>query len=330
MESETSALDKWRWTLGEYVLRCEDGDDIREILVEGAIDQDVIDDALKRWNADGVNVLGTEYLDISDDEIRAAGFSHGAKGELLTVAAALESARRDSDLSSEITVVIDRDYDELASETLGSIVLLTDGHSLESYAFSPAVLDRFVAMALGRHRQRAGTANPSAERRTCTGQELYERLRQAVTEIAAVRLVLRSLPNPPPVFNRWLDYVRVDKDGVASTDAERLLRRVLDQAHRSDTYSSASAKLSTEIARVESDEFRLVRGHDFVQLLMKLLRSSWGRPIISGLGQATESVFARLLLLAVESGQLDSYPLFEELRRRFAAPESILLVSGDW
>ncbi len=286
-------VEPYRWTLDEYVLRCEQGPDLCEVLVESELDRDVFGDALKRWGADGVRVLDSDYIRVSNDEVQSAGFAVGVKGRLLTAAAALERSPRE--LTGRVAVVVDRDYDGVPS--LGDALLATDGHSIESYAFSAAALDRFARVLLGRGPLPHGARDHRADRRrTLTGEDLYWRVAPAATEIAAVRLTLLRLEKPPAVFERWLDYVSTTADGVLSVDRRTLLRNVLERAGRGEEFVSLEPRMAVEGARVTNDEFGLVRGHDFVALMLKLFRTPWGRRMSGNrLVSSPEGTLARIV-----------------------------------
>lgn len=312
--------EPYRWTLDEYILRCEQGTDLREIVVEGELDRDFLSDALARWGAGDVSVLDADYIEVSGQEVRDAGFNLGTKGRLLTVAAALERAKQAGALSATAAVIVDRDYD-LALPVQESL-LVTDGHSLENYALSTEALDRFARLVLGRAPLPAGArGGPAARRTACTGEDLYRRVQPALVEIAAVRLTLLSLERPLALFPRWLGYLSVGSDGLLTLRAQALLRNILNHAGLDHEYESAASRLSEEKARVSADIFHVVRGHDFVAVLYKLLLSSWGRRISgSHFAGKTETSLARLLLLSIDQAELDSTGLFTELRRRFGPP----------
>jgi len=315
-EASEIDLGPWRWTLNEYVLRCEDGADVREILVEGEIDRDVFGDAVARWKAD-VCVLDGDYLDVSIDEIVAAGYTPGVKGALLTVATALNVALDNGRLRAFVTVIVDRDYDDGLFQEARGTLLVTDRHSIESYAFSPNALGRFLMVALGRVSLPTGAKGAAPSRRTTTtGQDVYDRIRPAAAQMAAVRMVVRELTDPPGIFERWLDYAKVSSDGVLDLNGAKLLKTVLGAACREEEYSSIETRLHENFELAHSDPPRWVRGHDFVEMTMKLCRSRWGRQIAGVHGKMTERAFARQLLLSVNPTELDAMPLFAELRGR--------------
>lgn len=146
---------------------------------------------------------------------------------------------------------------------------------------------------------------------------MYERVEAAAASIAGVRLTLRRLEPAPSVFASWLDYVPAHSDGHLVADHRRLLQNVMAGAGL--TCDEASLELlEEEVERASKDGFRLVRGHDYIALLLKLLHSTWGRRISgSRFNGWTESQLARMLFVAADPAELDRYPLFDQLRVRF-------------
>jgi hypothetical protein len=316
-----SPLDPYRWTLSEFAMRCEHGADIAEVVVEGDLDRDVVYDALRRWGAHDVTVFDADYIHIDTAEVEAAGFLTGVKGRLLTLAAALEDLRQASALRARVVIVADRDYDKHPPVT-GGVVLLTDGHSMESYAFSARVIERFLRLSLGRGSLPRGARGVSATKRaTRTGEEMVARVKPPAIDIAAIRLVLHRLEEPLGLFERWTDYVKVTPEGWMVADSSGLVMNVLGAAGRAGESGAVTAQLAGEAERVAADPVRWVRGHDFILLLLKLLRSTWGRPIAGARfsGSSGETVLIRSLMTCIDTACLDAYPLFRALRAHFVA-----------
>lgn len=307
-------LGDYRWTLSEYVLRCETGDDLREIVVEGQLDRDVLQDALARWRAAGVDVLDAAYLHVTDVEVEAAGFSRGVKGVLQTVAAHLAHRAEDAHVGAHVLVVVDRDYDAPAEHRF---LAVTDGYSVESYACTASALERFIRLLLGRapRTRRAGGAPAPL---TCTGADMVAKVYNAAIGIAAVRLTLRDLDPAPRVFDRWADYVRIDTDGSATIEDERLVENVM-RGSGNEAPPVLGEMLAAAREAAARDPFRLVRGHDFLAVLQKVLRSPWGRKLAGTRFRTTsEDELARTIIAMMDSIELDKYPLFERLRAAFA------------
>jgi hypothetical protein len=307
----------YRWTLDEYVLRCEHLVGLQEVVVEGELDRDLIADALARWGSDGVSILDADYLAIHQDEIDAAGFTAGIKGGLLTLAAALDASDNAEEVAARIAVVVDRDYDDQL--TARGALLVTDGYSIENFALSVAGLNRFATQTLGRTPLPAGRDGTAPERRvTCSGEDLYARLIDALAAVSGLRLVLRDLDPPVGLFGSWLDYFKISPNGHIESNAAALLRNVLERNKRLDEIRVLEKRASEEATAATADPLRLVCGRDFVELLAKLLRSSWGRRRGGdALGQEI-SRLGRLLVFSVDSVVIDSTELMGGLRQRFA------------
>jgi len=315
--SASSELGNYRWSLSEYVLRVELGEDIREVLVEGVVDRDLFARAMRRWNLGGA-VRESDFIVVTPEETAALGLNHGVKAQLWTIAASLSASRHSPALVNRVAVVVDRDYDdELAAAA--QFALYTDGFSIENYALDVAALDRFVEEVLGRSARPLGAGGRSTDRYSCSGLELYERIAEALVELASVRMTLRTASPPLTPFSAWLDYAVVDGNGRVSLDGDRLLVNVLTTMGRREECSTFRARRAESRALAANDPKRWVRGRDFVDLLSKVLRSKWGRRRngnVATAGSATD--MSRRLLFAVDPIQLDASVLFRSLRERFA------------
>jgi hypothetical protein len=298
----------WRWSLQEYLLRCEIGKGLCEVIVEGGLDRDVFEAAVQRWGYDDVTIIDSAFLSIDNGEVVEAGFEPGVKGQLLTLGRLVTDASSAGRVQATIVIVVDRDYSDAV---FGPRIFVTDGYSIENYLMDVKVLDTFVRLTLGR-----GISGAN-ERRTTSGQELCDAILGAACAISAVRRLVRRCEPPAMVFDRWLDYVQVEADGSLVADSIRLLRNVLGAQGR-DQVLERVRELQTEESRVEADAFRLVRGHDFVSLLVKLLRSRWGRGIAGIYRRADEDTLARALFAAADPQQIDCWPLFRSVRSALA------------
>lgn len=315
--ADTEGKVGYRWTVSEYVMRIEQGRDLREILVEGPLDRDVIARVAESWGLDGLTVVESDYLHVTPADVDAAGQAKGVKGLLLSVACGLRQVDPKETLAGRVVVVVDRDYDDEQLEE--SFVLRTDGHSIETYALDPIVLQRFVEQVLGRSARPPGADGSRPERTSCTGRELYEKLLDALSEITGVRFAARASRPPLQVGISWLKYAKVDRSGFVEMDGRLLLENLVRSRGSMDQLEVLEHVRVEKAASASTEPRRLVRGHDFVELLGKLLRSPWGR---SRNGKAAAgddpNHLGRLLLFSAQTSKLEEEPLFTRLRQRFA------------
>jgi len=306
----------YKWTIDEYVLRCEQaGEDLREILVEGQLDRDLILDALHRWGVADVVVRDAQFISTDRGSTPGEGPS-GVKAALVRLAEALHEAARKGRLLATLRIVVDRDYD--APPDAGPYLLLTDGHSMESYAFGPEALDRFVRLILGRAPAPSGRGGVARQNRlTVRGKEVYDRILPAAIGVGAARLVVLHLSPPAGLGESWDRYLATTPSGKLTISAVDLIEHYLTTAGRSSEVERAVADVSTREEEVEENPQQLVRGHDFVTLLLKLLRTPWGRKISKSLEVKSGTVLSRQLLVCVESSGLDDSDLFSSLRATF-------------
>jgi hypothetical protein len=312
--------ERYRWTISEYVLRCELYR-FRELLVEGEGDRTFFLDVLGRYGLAEIAVLDSDYFHIPREDVEDSGFEVGAKGRLLTLAAAICARATEAELRANVLVIVDRNYDEGLPPEVTCVAVATDGYSLENYVLSARALERFVRMVLGRDELPAGAGGTPPERRSATsGDDLFIRIVPASSEVAAVRRALVRIASGIGLFAHWIDYVTVASDGHAAVDGQTLFERVLKAAGISERTSDATKVLAEERERVTSNPFRYVRGADYVKVLHKVLKSSWGRRM-AGINLSTVPTHAirRWLLLAVDHAEVDEQALFQTIRGRFAA-----------
>ena len=309
-------LGSYRWTVLEYVVRCEMGEDIREVLVEGVIDCDVLTRAFRRWDL-GVSVIESTFIRTSKEELDELGVPVGAKGTLLTVAYTLAKSRGANQSVERVAVVVDRDYDEMYQ--VSPFVLFTDGYAIENYALNVEALHRFSEETLGRAPRPTGAKGQESERYSCSGYDLYRRIAVALTEIASVRMTLREAAPPLKTFDRWLRYAQLDSEAFVSLDGNALLRNILTTEGRASEIEMMSERRKRNLEKAKADVERWVRGHDFVDMLRKVLKSKWGRRRngeVAAAGDATD--LSRRLVFAVDPAALDASRLFQALQQRFA------------
>lgn len=307
-----SGADKGaRWTLDEYIYRCEIDSGVFEVLVEADLDADVISDSAAAWRIPPTfAILDSRSIRVTDDEIRAAGFSPGVKGGLLTVGAQLADLQRSQALKAHIRIVVDHDYDGVPGP-LTQIITCTDFYSIESYAFTEASLHRFLRLIVGRARDARRTQRNVAG---CTGGELRDRIMSGAVDLAATRLALIKGRPSIAIAPSAMRHIGVDVNGYSQTDVEGLLQSALRT--RSPQVRDVTLNAIEELRPVVSVEpLKLIRGHDLITVAQKVLKSPWGRRTTGrSWGQWDESQIIRAMLTCAAAGSLYGEGLFVALR----------------
>jgi hypothetical protein len=309
--------DTYRWTLDEYLMRCEDGRDLEEIVTEGDLDRDLFADAVKRWNLAHVNVIDADYLYVTIEELQALALGDGVRARLLAVAIRLEQRATEMTIGAKVAVVVDRDYDPPTCKS--RFLFVTDGHSMENYALNTQAFDRFVTVGLGRGDRPVGKcAAASNAIHLSSGGKVLRRVLVPAVQLAAIRLALSGLDPPLSVFDRWTRYLKSDPAGNLTLETGLLVERVLQRSGQGK--EKVVVELQCQRAEVEVGEspFLLVRGHDFVTILYQLLRSTWGRRIAGPAVKAwSEERLGRILLVGLPPHTLDATKLFSSVRAQF-------------
>jgi hypothetical protein len=292
--------ERYRWTPGEYALRAELLP-LRELVVEGAADRALFTDFTRRHGL-AAEVFDASFFSVSTDEAERAGGKHGVKGSLLALAAALTTTRARLHPSSRLAVVVDRDYDGPPPDELSWVVYVTDGYSAENYALTRTALDRFGRLVLGFRAERS--------------VDLYSSVIGACCDLASARLAVRAMLPGRGLFDRWIDYVRIDGDGRAELERERLIQNTSDS---SEMRQRLEERVREEDGRVAMQPNVWVRGRDFVRVLHKVLKSGALRRMSDlRFAKISEETLTLWLLLGVDPRELDGWPLFDALLERFA------------
>jgi hypothetical protein len=308
----------YRWTLDEYVLRCAIDSTVREVLVESELDMQFFAEVLHRGGIEGVTIFDADYIDLSDDAVRDAGYASGAKGRLLAVGAGLVAeSERIGGLVGTVVIVVDRNFDDVP-DALRMYVFATDGYSVENYSLNERSVDRFIGHVLGRAPSPAGASGATRARRTTvTGAEILRRVRPPSIDVSAARRFLWLFHSDVRLVDGWLRYFRFDSDGNPESNMPSLLANSMTNAARNPAAISMEA-VDAERTNVQRDH-RLIRGRDYVDLFHLLLRSPWGKrragKINFALVQAHD--FRRWLTLMADPVEVDALPLPRQLVARF-------------
>ena len=121
--------------------------DVCDIFVEGTTDKFFIEWYLRRKGHSNVAVYPIDVIAISEDVLVANGLSTRSN-RAKVIALSCELARQQVKCR-QVMCVIDRDSDDAGDHTDANPHLyVTDGNSMELYALTPAVIEKFLLVAL--------------------------------------------------------------------------------------------------------------------------------------------------------------------------------------
>jgi hypothetical protein len=234
-----------------YVLEPE----LRDIFVEGCSDERFVKWYLRANGATAASVYSIDLIDIPDAILRQHDLSIGSNRSQL-IALANELLRRCPG-QLNVLCLADRDYEDYQpSGSTSRYLLFTDYNSMELYAFSPAAMDKFVAVALG--------GLPLG----CN--DLIAVLTHILGRVFAVRLS-NQLLGWAMEWVPFVKYVEIRK-GAISFKADEFVRVYLQKNGRWRDRAAFDAEVSEVIAHFTSDARRRIRGHDFSELLLHIIR----------------------------------------------------------
>jgi hypothetical protein len=115
---------------------------IREIIVEGTTDKDLIERFLEESTSTRFAVYEISLIEIGAEQILSRNLPDNNRGRVITLAYELESAR--SNLKS-VALVADSDFDlVLGVKHRCNLLLMTDYTCMEMYAFNERVLGKYL------------------------------------------------------------------------------------------------------------------------------------------------------------------------------------------
>jgi len=272
---------------------------LKDVFVEGPTDRAFVESVLRYAGLVNVQVNEIELVDIPDPVLARIATCSGKRQRVIALAIELERASA-SDLTRR--VCCDADADEEAGRTpavVGALLLYTDFTSVQLYAYSPDVLQRYLDLVVLGFPLRAEATLRLMEpvlREMALSRRVNDTLRLATAPVDAT------------------DDCEIS-DAAIVCDTARFTLRFLSKAaatHRRDEYLAEKRRLE---ALLPGDPRFWVHGEDFVHLLYWIIVRRRG----AGSGRTvSRDLLGKALLLAVPFDVVVTKPLFVELRRRLS------------
>lgn len=259
-------------TIADLVARYTLEPTLRDIIVEGQFDKEVISRALNESRDYDRIVYTINSVNVPNDIVIKHGLSDGNKQRVIVLARELAS------LPAECAYrcLVDKDLDHWFGplETTARL-LWTNPASLELYFFTDAILKDIILT--------------TAQCRIDHWDEFLDSMVTALRDLYLLRLADRELS-----WNlAWLTPDRCMKfqSGCVSLDLHTLIERILLSNCRGDQKSKFESTIDRWRKKVAGDCRQYIHGHDFVQMLVWVI-SKRGRKEF-----ATEDAISRILVL---------------------------------
>jgi hypothetical protein len=267
---------------------------IRDIFVEGVADKSFFDWYLRQKEWRDISIYPVDLVELSDDLLQTYSLALRSNRSRV-VALSLELSRLLRE-PKRVMCIVDRDSDEqVADDTPNPFIFYTDGNSLELYALTPAVVEKFLLVTLGGFPL---SADNLITQMLTVLQRLFA-IRQANSELG---WGMKCVP--------FCSFVEVD--GACLTFRERdFIRSYLQKNNKWSSRDAFLQAVEHAFEYINPDIRRTVRGHDLSELLrLVILRND--RTHIFGNTETVE----RCLMTAIESKDLHEQALFVSIRER--------------
>ncbi len=290
-----------RWRIDELVVQYSLHPELRDLYVEGEIDKAFLNWFLRERDLHGgAAVYPIDAVEVPSNIVRKHNQQVGEKGEV--VALAMELAERLPSEHQHLTFITDADYDHALDRLQNcSLLLYTDGTTLDMYAFNQETVHKFLQVALGGFRY--------------SGSHVLG----VLTPVLVERFLARATNESLGWAMSWpasLRSVVVKNDGTLDFDIQGFVINYLSQNHRKADRDEFLIEFDRLRAQVGRDKRKYIRGEDFAALL-SLFLSRWIRRNIRNQFKNAQ-VVAAALRVCLEAARLQGEPMFQDLARRLA------------
>ena len=228
---------------------------LRDIFVEGATDKYFLEWYLSRKQILGVSVYSIDIIDIPDDLLVHYGLALDSnRSRVIALSCELDKRLREK---YSVICIADRDYEDYCpSCPPNQYLTFTDGNSVELYVMTPAVIQKFLLVALGGFPMSA--------------QTFIDQIANKLERIYAIRLAnerlqwgMKWVP-----FKSYIDLT----GGNVSFREESFLRAYLMKNDRWSQRQVFEDMVERSRKELLPDLSHKIRGHDVADIILMLLR----------------------------------------------------------
>ena len=265
---------------------------LKDIFVEGRSDKYFVEWYLQDSNVDDVSVYSIDLIDIPDEILAEHNLTKGSKRSYVLALSCTLAARFPSELN--VLCLADRDFEDYRTTVkINRYLLFTDCNSLDLYPFSLNTMHKFTMVALGGFPVSAET--------------LMDMLDNILRRLYLLRLANELLG----WGMEWVPFTRyiIVRGCSVSFNENRFTQAYLHKNRRWAYRDEFDQQVREAERLLSSERGRRVRGHDFSELLLSVIRTM-KRDRKYGNRETLEGS----LMVAVERRDLETTPCFQRIQ----------------
>lgn len=278
-------------------LHIREGDQQKEVFVEGSEDKFILRSFLNSRSLGHVAVLEINTVNVPTAEVLALGQKDGCKGRVVTLAAKLEGRVA----TNEVVCIADADTDHVLDRSYQySLLLITDGTSIELYALHPVAMDKILNAGL-----KGFPKHPN---------QVITELRELLESSFFVRAAAETLGLDGSYPKEHSSFCHFDKRTGQFSFHLRDYCFVVFGGIRDRNWLALLNSRVAELKIRESPDPRVqIHGHDFCDTFGWYIRQH------KNYAHLNKDTLATVLLGMVDFDHLEAEPLFQELLARLRA-----------
>jgi hypothetical protein len=282
-----------RRTIDDIVALHElEGNEVREVFVEGRHDKYFLEHFLIEHNLGDIGVYEIDTVDVPADEVLKRDLEDGDKGRVVTLAFLLE----DQVQVNELVCIADADFDHFKDTAHAcSLLLVSDYCSLELYAFNERTLSKVFRLVAKGFSKGADI--------------VLTQIRGPLEAAFLVRMANQDLGLgcEMPDVHRFCAYDS-KKDEITFRENDYITTMI--RSRMKDGVQQVVQFVKERRPRLKPDPRLQVHGHDFSQLLSWFVRQH------AGFKSMHPTTIPDSLTACIECAWLVNESLFKELLRR--------------
>lgn len=266
------------------------------IFVEDSSDKGFYEWGLENLVNKQVFVYPIRAVQLDDGLFDKYAIEGGPRGAVITLAHEVKS--REPNLKNQILCIVDADFDYLLNTQYSiNILHITDGTSVEMYAFRSDCIAKIIAMNM-------------SDDLPISASELINNSASVLVDLFLARAVNYS----HELGMQWLPFAKRCSlnNGSIQFDVANYVRDYLNKNGNPVTHDTFLSYMEKLRRNVTNNDYRFIRGHDVCELLGPLL-GDYIRPARRRLREP--QVFESALMHTITSDHLKTEPLFQTLSK---------------